>query len=296
MYYNDNTTLFLNGEWLKATNAFGSLYSQTLHYGNGVFEGIRAYTTSDGTRVFKAREHFERLQKSAELMHLPFNWSVEELTQLTYELLERNQLTDAYIRPLVYAGEQMKLGVSSESNLMLAAWEWPKLLGDGLLRIMTSSYERPNPKSCHVEAKATGHYTNSLLATTEATSKGYDEALLFDMNGNVAEAPGANFFLEKNGILYTPPLGNILAGITRNTVIGLARELGFEVREEHFSKALLHTADGAFLTGTAVEVAGIASIDDVPLYLDWEDTMGYDLGRMYRQRVSQNEYLEFSLV
>ncbi|TXB65734.1 branched-chain amino acid transaminase [Vicingus serpentipes] len=296
MYYNENTTVFLNGKWLKASEAKTDLYAQTLHYGNGVFEGIRSYDTEDGVQVFKAKEHYERLLYSAQKMHINMNYTVEELTSLTYELLEKNNLKDAYIRPLVYLGANMSLQPTEEVNVFLCAWEWGKYLGNDLLNLMTSSYQRPNPKSCHVEAKVVGHYTNSILATTEAKSKGFDEALLLDAKGNVAEGPGANFFYEKDGVIYTSPLGNILPGITRSTVIGLAKELNFKVVEKYFTPEEVKGADGAFFTGTAAEVAGIASLDGVNFKMKWEDTMGSELARMYKHRVSSREYKSFDLV
>lgn len=296
MYYNENTTVFLNGKWLKAKNAKTDLYAQTLHYGNGVFEGIRSYNTEDGVQIFKAKEHFERLLFSAEKMHIKLNYTVEELTALTYELLEKNNLKDAYIRPLVYLGANMSLQPTDEVHVFICAWEWGKYLGSDLLNIMTSSYQRPNPKSCHVDAKVVGHYTNSILATTEAKQKGFDEALLLDANGNVAEGPGANFFYEKDGVLYTSPLGNILPGITRATVLELAKELKFEVVEKYFTPEEVKGADGAFFTGTAAEVAGIGSLDRVNFKFKWEDTMGYVLSNMYKQRVAFREYNSFYLV
>lgn len=296
MYYNEKSTVYLNGYWLPAKEANTNLYSQTLHYGSGVFEGIRSYYTQDGVRIFKAKEHFERLKYSADKMHINLDLSVEELTKLSYELLERNKLTNAYIRPLIYLGENMSLQPTEDVNVFLCAWEWGKYLGDDLLRVVTSSYQRPNPKSCHVEAKVVGHYTNSILATTEAKQKGFDEALLLDMNENVAEGPGANFFYEKDEVLYTAPLGNILAGITRQTIFELAEKLEYKVVEKFFTPEDVYDADGAFFTGTAAEVAGIDSLDNQKFKLEWEDTMGYQLARAYRRRVCQNEYQQFDLV
>ena len=229
MYYNSETIIFLNGEFVKASETKTGLYGQTMHYGNGVFEGIRSYDTPDGTRIFKAKEHYERLHYSAKVMHINLGYSVKELEQISYKLLELNNLKDAYLRPLVFLGDNMSLTPTNEVHVAIMAWEWGKYLGDNLLRLMLSSFQRPNPKSCFVEAKVVGHYTNSILATTEAKANGYDEALLTDMNGNVAEGPGANFFIEKEGKLYTAPLGNILAGITRQTVFEIGKELGYEI-------------------------------------------------------------------
>ena len=203
MYYNDETVVFLNGEFLKAKDAVAGVYNQTMHYGNGVFEGIRSYDTTDGTRIFKAKEHYDRLHYSAKMMHIELPYTSEELERITYQVLEKNDLKDAYIRPLVYLGENMSLTPTNEVHVLICAWSWGKYLGDNMLNVMLSSYQRPNPKSCHVQAKVVGHYTNSILATTEAKSKGFDEALLTDMNGNIAEGPGANFFFEKDGKLTT---------------------------------------------------------------------------------------------
>ncbi len=296
MYYNDETIIYLDGEWLKAKETSTSLYSQTLHYGSGVFEGIRSYKTEDGAKVFKAKEHYERLLYSAEKMHIQLQYSVEELTALTYQLLEKNNLENAYIRPLVYLGENMALQPTDEVHVMLSAWEWGKYLGDSQLRLMTSSFQRPNPKSCFVEAKVTGHYTNSILATTEAKQKGFDEALLLDMHENVAEGPGANFFYEKEGKLFTAPVGNILNGVTRQTIFELADELGFELEEKFFTPEEVYDADGAFFTGTAAEVAGVESLDGHKFNFSWEDTMGFDLANAYQNRVRKKEYKQFELV
>lgn len=296
MYYNDKTTIFLDGKWVKAESASASLFSQTLHYGAGVFEGIRSYETEDGAMIFKAKEHFERLHYSAEKMHINLPYSTEELIALSYELLERNELQNAYIRPLVYLGENMALQPTEEVHVLLCAWSWDRYLGDKQLKLMTSSFERPNPKSCFVEAKVTGHYTNSILATTEAKQKGFDEALLLDMNGHVAEGPGANFFYEKNDVLYTAPLGNILAGITRQTVFELADELGMTVVEKYFTPNEVYDADGAFFTGTAAEVVGIESLDGNSFKLQWEDTLGATLSKAYLNRVQKKEYKNFELV
>ena len=290
MYFNEETIIFLNGEFVKAADSKINLYNQTMHYGNGVFEGIRSYDTSDGTRIFKSKEHYERLHYSAEKMHIKLNYSVKELDQITYKLLELNNFKDAYIRPLVFLGQNMALTPTNEVHIVIMAWEWGKYLGDKLLRVMMSSFQRPNPKSCFVEAKVVGHYTNSILATTEAKSKGYDEALLTDMHGYVAEGPGANFFIEKDGKLYTAPLGNILSGITRQTIFEIAKELGYEVEEKLFTTDEIFNSDSAFFCGTAAEVIGIESVDDYKFPTNWEDSIGAVLQKKYKLRVAHNEY------
>jgi branched-chain amino acid aminotransferase len=290
MYYNSETIIFLNGEFVKASETKTGLYGQTMHYGNGVFEGIRSYDTPDGTRIFKAKEHYERLHYSAKVMHINLGYSVKELEQISYKLLELNNLKDAYLRPLVFLGDNMSLTPTNEVHVAIMAWEWGKYLGDNLLRLMLSSFQRPNPKSCFVEAKVVGHYTNSILATTEAKANGYDEALLTDMNGNVAEGPGANFFIEKEGKLYTAPLGNILAGITRQTVFEIGKELGYEIEEKFFTPEEMYTADSAFFCGTAAEVIGIESVNEYKFPLEWEDSIGSVIQRKYKRRVAFNEY------
>ncbi|HEY0175603.1 MAG TPA: aminotransferase class IV, partial [Pedobacter sp.] len=230
--------------------------------------------------------------RSAELMHIPFPFDKEELIKQTYKLLKKNNLKDAYIRPLIYCGQNMTLSPTEEVSIMICAWEWSAYLGSKQQRVCISSYQRPNPKSTHVEAKASGHYVNSILATTEAKNKGFDEAILLDMNNNVAEAPGANIFIEKNGKLYTPPLGNILPGITRATVIRLCKTLDIECIEKHLSVEELKNADSAFFCGTAVEIAGIASIDEVTFPTLWTESLGATLQRTYKALVLEKQNYE----
>jgi branched-chain amino acid aminotransferase len=268
------------------------LYGQSLHYGYAVFEGIRAYSTHNGTRVFKAREHFERLKRSAELVHIPFTWDINKLIKQTYRLLEINNLKDAYIRPLIYCPPAMSLVAAKEASIMICVWDWEAYLGHKLLKVCVSSFERPNPKSTPIEAKVSGNYVNSILATTEAKRKGFDEALLLDMYGNVAEAPGANIFIEKNGRLYTPPLGNILPGITRATVIELCHILDIEIIEKHLSVKDLKHADSAFFCGTATEIAGIGSVDEYTFPLKWTESAGATIQRTYKSLVLEKQNYE----
>ena len=254
-YYNSNTIIYLDGKFDKAINSSTDLYGQSLHYGYAAFEGIRAYKTHNGNRIFKAAAHFDRLERSCQLANIPFPWDKQELIVATYKLLQLNKLKDAYIRPLVFCHPNMKLNEPSGVSILICAWEWDAYSGSKLLNLGISKYERPNPKSTPMEAKLSGNYVNSILATTAAKAAGFDEALLLDMNGLVAEASGANIFIEKDGKLYTPKTGNILPGITRTTVKELCHVLDIECIEKDITVSELKNADGAFLCGTATEIA-----------------------------------------
>lgn len=297
MYFDSSTLVFLDGEFMPAEQATCGVYAQSLHYGYAVFEGIRAYRTPEGTRIFMAREHYERLHYSCQAIGLPLSYSVEELTKISYNLLAKNNLADAYIRPLAFAAApHMTLTTPATGNLLMAVWHWGKYLGSQSLRLTVSPYERPNPKAVPIEAKVSGHYANSIIASTEAKGRGFDEALLLDMNGYVAEGPGANFFFEKDGELFTAPGGSILRGITRNTIIDLAREAGISVTEKFFTPAELQGATGAFMTGTAAEVIGVASVDEVVFPAPFEQTLGAELAKRYSALVTgQREPAEAAL-
>ena len=288
-YYNENTVLFLNGAFVKAVDAKMDLYSQSLHYGYSVFEGIRSYKTEDGsTKIFKATEHFDRFKASAEAINLPYTYNTQDLITQTYKLLELNNLGDAYIRPVVYAPANMSFTQNTESFIFIQAWEMGPFLGDKRIRVMTSSFQRPNPKGFKIHAKAAGHYVNSIMASQEAKADGYDEALLLDMHDHVAEAPGANVFFEKDGVLYTPSLGNILPGITRATVLELSASHGIPVLETSFGIDAIKGADAAFFCGTAAEVIGLESIDDVPFTKNWDDTASKKIQSAYQKLVRTN--------
>ncbi len=288
-YYNENTVLFLNGEFVKAADAKMDLYSQSLHYGYSVFEGIRSYKTEDGTtKIFKATEHFDRFKASAQAINLPYTYNTESLIESTNKLLALNNLGDAYIRPVVYAPANMSFTQNTESFVFIQAWEMGPFLGDKRIRVMTSSFQRPNPKGFKIHAKAAGHYVNSIMASQEAKAAGYDEALLLDMHDHVAEAPGANVFFEKDGTLYTPSLGNILPGITRATVIELCAAHNIPVVETSFGIDTIKGTDAAFFCGTAAEVIGLESIDDVPFTKNWDDTVSKKIQSAYQKLVRTN--------
>ena len=289
-YYSSETVLWLNGEFVKASEAKMDFYSQSLHYGYAVFEGIRSYKTVGGeTKIFKAEEHYDRLRHSATSMNMPYTWSNEELIEATYEVLRRNNFQDAYIRPVVYAPMNMSFVQNEVSYIVIEVWEMAPFFGEKLLKIMTSSFQRPNPKAFKITAKASGHYVNSILASQEAKAKGYDEALLTDMNGFVAEGVGANFFYEKDGKLFTPATGNILPGITRATVLELCDELGIDVEEKQITLNEVKVADAAFFCGTAAEVIGWESFDDIEFKKNWKETVSRKIQQAYSARVIEAE-------
>lgn len=290
MYYNDKTVLFFDGEYMKAKDAGIDLYGQSLHYGYAVFEGIKSYKTANGTKIFKAEEHYDRLIKSAAAMHMPFSYSTGEMIDATYKVLKINNLSNAYIRPLVICSPNMSLSKGQKSYLIIEAWNWDNGYLANKLRIMTSSFQRPNPKAFKIEAKVSGHYVNSILACQEAKDKGFDEALVLDERENVAESSGANVFYEKDGKLYTPPKGNILPGITRATVFEICNQLGISYEEKPFTPQEMRGADAAFFCGTAAEIVALESLDNIPFKINWEDSLSSRIQQAYRHLVVEENY------
>jgi branched-chain amino acid aminotransferase len=289
MYYNQHTIIYHNGEFVKAVDANANVYDTSLHYGYAVFEGIRSYNTRNGVKIFKAEEHFQRMQFSANAVGIPYPYKNDELIEISYEVLKRNNMADAYLRPIITCPPNMSLTGGTSSQLTIAAWEWPALLGEKLVRLKTSSYRRINASSFIVEAKVSGHYVNSILASKEARASGYDEALLLDINGFVAEGPGANFFYEKNDIFFTPQRGSILPGITRATVIEICKSLGIEVVEKQITPEEVYNADSAFYCGTAAEVIGIESLDNKKFSKNWSETIGAVIQEAYKNLVLQKQ-------
>ena len=290
MYYNEDTIIYFNGRFVKAAEANTDLYSQSLHYGYAVFEGIRSYPVNGETKIFKAEAHYDRLRHSAAVMKMPFHYTTAQLVKLSYEVLLRNNFKDAYLRPLVICSPNMGLSKGKESFLTIQAWEWTNGYLANKMRLMTSSYQRPNAKAFHIDAKVSGHYVNSILACQEAKDNGYDEALLLDGNGFVAEGPGANVFFEKDGVLFTPPKGNILPGITRATVIEICNELHIPVEEKYFTTDEMKQADTAFYCGTAAEVVELASLDEVAFKLNWENSLSVLIQKAYKAKVLGQEF------
>ncbi|HHP7240243.1 MAG TPA: branched-chain amino acid transaminase [Cyclobacteriaceae bacterium] len=296
MYFNNQTWLFQNGNWVRAGQASTSIYSQTLHYGYGIFDGLRAYKTAMGPRLFRATEHYTRLLKAAREMNIEINYSVEELIEISYQLLDKNNLQSAYVRPLIYVGNNMRLSQTPQANIAIASWKWGRYLGFELLKVMISSYEKPSPKALPVNYKVTGHYVNSIMATSEAKAKGFDEALLLDNQGNISQGPGANFFCEKDGCIYTPKKGNILAGITRSVIFEMAEDLSIPIYEVDMTAEELTAVDFAFFVGTATEIAGIKSIGGHEYEQPWEESIAYSLLLTYREKIKEEGFQKDSVI
>lgn len=296
MYFNENSIIYLDGRYVKSTDVSVNLYMQTLHYGYGVFEGLRAYDTNQGPVIFKSEDHFIRLKRSCELINIPLSYSIEELHEIASEVLRKNTLTEAYIRPLVFCDPNMSLTRPNKVSLMIAAWKWNAYLGDKLLKVMISSYCRPHPRSVNIESKACGYYVNSILSSTEAKDEGYDEALLLDHEGYLAEGPGANLFFEKDGILFTPQKGSIMPGITRATVMEICREKGIDCREGLFKPSDIFNADGAFYCGTAAEIVGIHSVNGIQFRKQWHDTKGKFIQEAYSKKVRRHKLINADFV
>jgi branched-chain amino acid aminotransferase len=264
--------IWMNGELVDWADAKVHVGVHGLHYGSGVFEGIRCYDTPKGPAVFRLGEHMQRLHNSARLLQMELPYSVDELKDATNELLGANGLDECYIRPIAFYGYG-QLGVAARGNpveTVLMSWPWGSYLGEeGLakgIRAKISSWQRVPPNVVPHVAKATGVYLNSLLAVTEANNAGYDEAILLTPEGTVADGSGENIFVVKNGVIYTPDLASgILPGITRDTVTQIAQDLGYTVLEKALIRSDLYLADEVFMTGTAAEVTPLRSVDDYEL-------------------------------
>ena len=264
--------IWMNGELVDWADARIHVGAHGLHYGSGVFEGIRAYETAKGTAVFRLTDHLQRLHNSARLLHMELPYSLEELRAASHELIAANGLPECYLRPIAFFGYG-ELGVSAMGNpvdVVIMSWPWGAYLGEeGLKNGITakiSSWERIGPNVIPHVAKATGVYLNSMLAVTEANRAGYDEAILMTGEGFIADGSGENVFIVKGGELYTPDLAtSILPGITRDTVIQIAQDLGYTVHEKSLIRSDLYLADEAFMTGTAAEVTPIRSVDDAEI-------------------------------
>ncbi len=265
---NRDGEIWLDGEFVPWREAKVHVLTHTLHYGMGVFEGVRAYKAEQGTSIFRLQEHTTRLLNSARIMNMPAPFDRETLNRAQLEAVRRNGLETAYLRPMFFYGSE-GMGLRADNlkvHAMVAAWEWGAYLGaenmEKGIRIKTSSYTRHHVNISMCKAKANGHYINSMLALQEAVTDGYDEALLLDVEGYVAEGSGENIFIVRDGVLFTPDLTSALDGITRNTIFQLAAGLGLEIREKRITRDEVYIADEAFFTGTAAEVTPIREVDN----------------------------------
>lgn len=259
--------IWYDGELVPWRSATTHVLTHTLHYGMGVFEGVRAYNTPQGTAIFRLEAHTDRLFDSAHIMGMKIPFSKDEINQATRAAVRENNLESAYIRPMVFYGsEAMGLRATGlKVQVIVAAWNWGAYMGDEALqvgiKVRTSSFTRHHVNISMTRAKANGNYINSMLALQEAISGGADEAMLLDPEGYVAEGSGENIFLVKNGVIYTPEVTSCLNGITRNTILTLAAEHGIQVVEKRITRDEVYIADEAFFTGTAAEVTPIREVD-----------------------------------
>lgn len=260
--------IWLDGEMVPWREAKTHVLTHTLHYGMGVFEGVRAYKAEKGTAIFRLQEHTDRLFRSAHILAMPMPFDKETINEAQRAAVRENNLESAYIRPMCFYGSE-GMGLRADNlkvHVMVAAWSWGSYLGaEGMekgIRIRTSSFTRHHVNITMCKAKANGNYMNSMLALQEALSCGYDEAMLLDNEGYVTEGSGENIFIIRDGVLYTPDLTSALDGITRGTIFQLAEEIGIEIREKRITRDEVYIADEAFFTGTAAEVTPIREVDN----------------------------------
>jgi branched-chain amino acid aminotransferase len=261
--------IWMNGEFVKWEDATVHVLTHGLHYGTGVFEGIRCYDTEIGPAVFRHRDHIDRLYKSAELYYMPIPYTPEQIRQATLELIGKNGMRSCYIRPIAYRGYGTMglFPLDAPVDVTIAVWEWGAYLGDegtrNGIRAKVSSWRRISNDSLIPHAKASGQYLNSILAKIESHKAGYEEAILLDDHGFVCEGSGENIYAVRDGVIITPPqTAGILDGINRKAIIQIARDLGFEVVERDIARAELYLAEEVFLTGTAAELVPVREVDD----------------------------------
>ena len=268
-----SNTYWLNGKYINKEDAYLSPLTHTLHYGLGAFEGVRSYGSSNGDNVniFRLKEHTERLFESAKIINVPINHNIDEVMEAQIGVISKSNLKDAYIRPLLYLNDE-RLGLDiagMKSHLMISCWEWPTYFGAEAIEqgidVMISSFTRQFPNSLMTKSKISGGYVNGVMAHDQAKNNGYQEAILLDTNGFVAEGSGQNIFIVKDGNLLTPELTCCLNGITRRSVIQIAKDKGIDVQERQITRDELYTADEIFFSGTAVEITPIRSVDKVAI-------------------------------
>jgi len=297
--------IWMDGKWCDWREAKVHVLTHTLHYGAGVFEGLRAYHAEQGTAIFRLQEHTDRLFRSAHILNMQIPFSKEELNAAQQLAISKNNLESAYIRTMCFYGSE-GMGLRADNlkvHAMIAAWEWGAYLGAENLqkgiRIRTSSYTRNHVNSTMCKAKANGNYINSILALQEALSTGYDEALLLDHEGYAAEGSGENLFIVRRGRIYTPELTSALEGITRDTIITLAQDIGLEVAEKRITRDEIYISDEAFFTGSAAEVTPIRELDGRTIGQGTRGPVTEKLQKMYfdyvhGRRSDHNEWLTYT--
>ena len=268
-----SNTYWLNGKYINKEDAYLSPLTHTLHYGLGTFEGVRSYGSSNGDNVniFRLKEHTERLFESAKIINVSINHNIDEVMEAQIGVISKSNLKDAYIRPLLYLNDE-RLGldiVGMSSHLMISCWDWPTYFGAESIEqgidVMVSSFTRQFPNSLMTKSKISGGYVNGVMAHDQAKNNGYQEAILLDTNGFVAEGSGQNIFIVKDGNLLTPELTCCLNGITRRSVMQIAKDKGIDIQERQITRDELYTADEIFFSGTAVEITPIRSVDKVAI-------------------------------
>lgn len=283
--------IWLNGKIIPFAKAQIHVLNHSLHYGSAVFEGIRCYNTAKGPAVFRLRDHINRLFHSAEVLGMKIPYNKEEIGKAIKNLIKKNKLKECYIRPIVFYGEKMGLDpAGAPLYVAIAAWGWAKYLAKDCVSARTSSFMRIHPASSKMTAKLSGHYANSIVASLEAKKNGFDEALFLDYQDNIAEGPGENIFFVKSKTLYTPRKGSILPGITRESIIRIAQDLGYKIIEKNIKPADIKKFDEAFFTGTAVEVNAIGKIDKIIFNKEKEGPIARKIKEAYLKTVrGENE-------
>ena len=297
--------IWMDGKLVPYEQATVHFNTPTLHYGLGAFEGIRCYSAPKGPAVFRLREHLERFLDSALILGIKdFPYNVEQLRQAVHETIQANKFQACYIRPLFYLEGPLGLNIDvSVPKVGISTWVWGAYLGEDALdkgvHVQVSSFTRHHINVMMTKSKASGNYVNSMLAKTLAVRSGYDEAIMLDPQGYVAECSGENLFLVRKGVIYTPPTSTILEGITRDSIITLARDFGIEVREQMISRDQLYISDEVFMSGTAAEVSGVSRIDHRPIGEGKTGPITRQLGQVFIETVRGNgkhssEWLDYA--
>ncbi len=287
----ENKLIWKNGSFTKWDDTNIHILSHTLHYGTGVFEGVRAYKTEKGAAIFRLQDHTNRLFKAAEKINIKIPFSIDELNNIQCEILNKNNLDEGYIRPIIYLGNE-GLGLRAKDlsvNVAVAAWEWPSYMDpkakkDGISVIKSSHRQYENP--LHSGNKIIGTYFSNTMALHEALDSGADEAIMMDKDGFISEGSGENIFIVKNNVISTPTTDHCLNGITRQSVIQIAKDLDFEVREENIRYEDLVNAEEAFFTGTAVEITPITKLDNEPINSGERGEFTYKLQNKFKEIIS----------